>query len=261
MSPKTWAMFAGAALLFLAALFLLTRSHSDDIGPVAQIESALISTLPPPTTRPAEAASSTSTVATPESDLWTVNEASLLTDLAPAGESPRPTILRIPTLGVVARIDGYGINERTGQMDVPRNVRDVAWYQHGPAPGEPGSAVLAAHVDLQGQGPGVFFNLKNMLPGDVIEVEFDNGVFRAFEVQARATYEKDELPLDAVFSRQGGPVLTLITCGGGFDRSSASYDSNVVVYAAAVRPEHPNLGPDASSQPRTGQLALGENKT
>ncbi len=46
-----------------------------------------------------------------------------------------------------------------------------------------------------------------------------------------ALYPKEELPLDAIFSKEGPPVLTLITCGGGFDPGVARYDSNVVVYA------------------------------
>ena len=50
----------------------------------------------------------------------------------------------------------------------------------------------------------------------------------------RSTYLKNELPFDTIFSREGNPVLTLVTCGGGFSQSSRSYDSNVVVYAVPV---------------------------
>lgn len=51
---------------------------------------------------------------------------------------------------------------------------------------------------------------------------------------ARANHLKTELLLDAIFSREGDPVLTLVACGGGFSRSTGSYDSNVVVYAVPV---------------------------
>ena len=162
--------------------------------------------------------------------LWQPNAENLLTE-SPGSTLPSPVTLRIPDLKVDAPIEAYGVNSRTGQMDVPHNVKEVAWYRFGPTPGQAGSAVLAAHVDLQGQGPGVFFRLGDLEAGDLIEVLFDDGSELAFEVQARALYLKEELPLDAIFSKEGPPVLTLITCGGGFDPGVARYDSNVVVYA------------------------------
>ncbi len=119
-------------------------------------------------------------------------------------------------------------------MDVPDNVTDVAWYEFGPSPGEPGSAVLAAHVDLAGQGPGVFFELRELEVGDLIEVAYADGLRKNFRVVARARYDKAELPLDAIFAREGPPVLTLVTCGGSFNRTSRTYDSNDVVYAVPV---------------------------
>ena len=45
---------------------------------------------------------------------------------------------------------------------------------------------------------------------------------------------KDELPVDRVFSKDGDPVLTLITCGGDFNRSLRSYSDNVVAYAEPI---------------------------
>lgn len=116
-------------------------------------------------------------------------------------------------------------------MAVPDNVTDVGWYKFGPSPGEPGSAVLAAHVDLASSGPGVFFDLRTLEEGDSVVVSYEDGSESSFRVVARVNYEKDELPLDVIFSREGPPVLTLITCGGGFNRNIARYDSNVVVYA------------------------------
>ncbi len=157
----------------------------------------------------------------------------LLPDL-PAGDPVIPVGLKLGSLGVDAPVVPTGVNQRTGQMAVPNNVRDVAWYQFGSVPGERGSAVMAAHVDLASEGPGVFFNLRTVDEGDVVEVEFSNGTVRVFRVEARTAYQKDELPLDTIFAREGSPVLTLITCGGGFSESSGSYDSNIVVYAVPI---------------------------
>lgn len=230
----TWLAGVGVLLAIAAGVSLLSLSDSD-AGDAASIEASL--TDHPPTS----VTVATMTEAPPPEQietgvvpLWSANGSSLLTDLANA-KVPTPVALRIDALGVDAPINGYGINQRTGQMDVPGNVRDVGWYEHGPVPGQPGSAVLAAHVDLESRGPGVFFDLKRLEPGDLITVSYDDGSELWFEVEARSTYEKEDLPLDAIFSRDGASVLTLVTCGGGFSASERSYDSNVVVYATPVK--------------------------
>jgi hypothetical protein len=40
--------------------------------------------------------------------------------------------------------------------------------------------------------------------------------------------------LDRIFAKDGDPVLTLITCGGDFNRSLRSYEDNVVTYAVPI---------------------------
>ena len=231
-----WLAATGVVLAIAAGVAFVAVSDTG-AGDVESIEASL--TPRAPTTAPALPAdvvssTDTSTVADVDPEpLLAANEVSRLDQLA---DVPRrvPVGLRIDSLGVDAPVEAYGINERTGQMDVPRNVRDVAWYEYGPTPGEAGSAVLAAHVDLQSQGPGVFFDLKTIEPGEFIVVSFDDGSEQWFETRARNTYQKEELPLDVIFSRDGASVLTLITCGGAFSASNQSYDSNVVVYAVPV---------------------------
>ncbi len=151
--------------------------------------------------------------------------------IASSERAPPPARLIIESIGVDASVTALGLVETTGLMEVPEDIREVGWYKHGSAPGEVGSAVLAAHVDGYGQGRGAFFDLGELEPGDEIRVVDATGVVQQFVVGARATYDKDALPLEVVFSRSGNAVLTLITCGGGFNHTDRSYDSNVVVYA------------------------------
>jgi hypothetical protein len=232
-SLAAWLAALGVVLAVAAGVGFIAI-YDTGAGDVESIEDSL--TPQAPTTAPALPAEVVDTTIAPtilESDpepLLAANEVSRLDQLADV-PSRVPIGLRIDTLGVDASVEPYGINQRTGQMDVPGNVRDVAWYEYGPTPGEAGSAVLAAHVDLKSQGPGVFFDLKSLEPGELILVTFDDGSEQWFETQARNTYQKEELPLDVIFSRDGASVLTLITCGGGFSASNQSYDSNVVVYA------------------------------
>ena len=156
-----------------------------------------------------------------------------------------PVSVSIPAIGIEARVLSSGVDDETGQMEVPRSVSDVGWYEYGPSPGEPGSAVFAAHVDLASQGRGVFFDLRLLSPGDRIMVRYDDGGAAWFTVAARSIYDKEDLPLEAIFSRTGEPVLTLVTCGGGFDSSSSRYDSNVVVYAVPQGTAVPGQAPSS----------------
>lgn len=163
---------------------------------------------------------------------WEANEVSSLEALWDS-RGPVPVGLRIEALDIDAPVGAYGV-DRNGQMDVPNNITEVGWYKFGAAPGESGSAVLAAHVDLRGPGRGLFWDLDTLNPGSAITVVYSDTSERTFEVVARSTYLKDELPVESLFSEEGPSVLTLITCGGGFSRSEGSYDSNVVVYAVPV---------------------------
>jgi hypothetical protein len=146
-------------------------------------------------------------------------------------EAPAPVRLRIPALGVDAPIDGVGVDGSA--MDIPASADLVAWYEYGPRPGEPGSSVLAAHVDWGGRR-GAFFDLRDIPPGALVEVEFADGGVRRFEVVRLTSYDKDDLPVDDIFRRDGEPIVTLITCGGAFNPSLRSYEDNVVAYAREI---------------------------
>ena len=199
-----------------------------EAGDVAGVESELSTT----TTTTSPVGSSTIDGDQRPEPIWMANEHSSLTDL-PVTTGPHPVRLVITELGVDAPVQPHGVDSE-GRMDVPDNIEEVGWYRFGPSPGEPGSAVLAAHVDLAGPGRGLFYDLGDLEPGDEVQVGYDDGTSARFLVTARAIYEKTELPLDVIFSRAGSPVLTLVTCGGEFSRSARSYDSNVVVFAVPV---------------------------
>lgn len=119
-----------------------------------------------------------------------------------------------------------------GSLEVPGRS-DVGWYAFGPRPGEAGAAVLAAHVDYDGL-PGAFFALADVEVGRVVAVSFDDGAVRRFRVVSVDRYDKDALPADVVWRRDGDPALVLVTCGGAFDPDARSYEDNVVVVAVPL---------------------------
>ncbi|MDJ0925263.1 MAG: class F sortase [Acidimicrobiia bacterium] len=215
-------------IVLLALVTIVGTRDRGNAGDAATIESA----LRPTTTaapQPVTASEAPTTIAAPQ-QLEEIEESVTSPPATVPVVEPLPVGLRIDALEVDAPVVPYGVDE-SGQMDVPDNVTDIAWYEFGPRPGQAGSAVLAAHVDLESQGPGVFFDLKTLEEGDRVTVVNDDGTEESFIVFARVVYDKDELPLDVIFSREGPSVLTLITCGGGFNSRLSSYDSNVVVYA------------------------------
>lgn len=127
--------------------------------------------------------------------------------------------------------------DAAGAMGVPEEVATVGWYRFGPAPGVgTGSAVLAGHVDDQEQGPGAFHDLAGLAPGDVVTVRRSAAPAVRYEVREVRVVDKQVLPAGELFARDGPPRLTLVTCGGPFDRVSRSYRDNVVVTAVPLGP-------------------------
>ncbi len=158
----------------------------------------------------------------------------LITELPPAPvgfpgveDEPRPARLTIESLGIVdAPVIGVGV-ESDGAMEVPP-ADQVGWYRYSPIPGQDGSSILAAHIAFNGEN-GVFVRLSDIQPGAVVEVTDGDGQVRPFVVESVEQYDKEQLPEDIVYARDGEPRLVLVTCGGRFDRSRNSYDDNVVV--------------------------------
>lgn len=159
----------------------------------------------------------------------------IASDVLAAESRPVPVRITIPAMGLRASVTSAGVDRRTRELAVPRNAEDVVWYQHGSAPGEAGSAVLAAHVDFNGLA-GAFWRLRELEPGDRIVVGMSDGQKTRFEVVARRKYERNRLPNERIFSSTGPSTLTLVTCGGRFQSDEGRYASNIVVFAVPIGP-------------------------
>ncbi len=145
-----------------------------------------------------------------------------------------PVRIRVGDIAVDAPVVPVGVDP-AGQMEVPVDVSTVGWYRFGPGPGAAaGSSVLSGHVDDRVQGRGAFYALTDLAEGDRVEVDLADGGVVAYEVTRVERIDKDQLPVDQLFARDGAPVLTLVTCGGEFDSARRSYRLNVVVTAEPV---------------------------
>lgn len=151
----------------------------------------------------------------------------------PISPSEHPARLMIPRLKIDAVVQEVGITKE-GNMGVPSNFTDVAWYKYGVAPGGRGSAVIAGHVD-NGLGlSGVFKNLNELEAGDKIHVKRVDGTYANFVVTGKRSYPYDAVPTEVIFNPSGSPRLNLITCGGSWLQSEKTYDERLVVYAELV---------------------------
>jgi hypothetical protein len=149
-----------------------------------------------------------------------------------AGQVPEPVRLTIPAIGVRTRLIQLGLT-KAGTLQVPASYQVAGWYDRSPRPGSTGSAIIAGHIDSY-RGPGVFFRLAGLHRGDRAFVRRTDGSLVVFRVTAVRLYRKDRFPTAAVYGPAAGPQLRLITCGGTFDPTVRSYESNVVVYAVAA---------------------------
>jgi hypothetical protein len=143
----------------------------------------------------------------------------------------QPERVRVPRIGVDAAVVPVTVRP-DGLLAVPADVRTAGWWSAGAAATAPsGSVVLVGHVDSARQGPGVFFAIRTLLPGDRVILSSGDGRTAAYTVAARREYPKNMLPADEVFDQGTSPRLVLVTCGGTFDTRTRHYSDNVVVYA------------------------------
>ncbi|MFN0091493.1 MAG: class F sortase [Acidimicrobiales bacterium] len=156
---------------------------------------------------------------------------------APAGPAAPPVFLRLDAIGVAAPVVGVGVTEHRA-MEVPAELDRVGWYRLGPAPGSPGAAVIAAHVDAWPNRAGAFYRLRELAPGATVAVVDADGHELRFRVTELRTYDKAKLPVHELFQREGPATLHLVTCSGAFDRSARSYAQNLVVTAVPLDEDH-----------------------
>lgn len=146
----------------------------------------------------------------------------------------RPRYLSISKLGInKARILPMGVNA-SGELDTPRNIFDVGWYEASGKPGQGGTMVIDGHNG----GPhvlGVFKNLPSLASGDIITVERGDGVIYNYEVvenQSILLSEADAYMATAAKSPQPGKEsVTLISCTGEWSQQQRTYLSRQFVRA------------------------------
>lgn len=153
----------------------------------------------------------------------------------PTATTVAPVRLVVAALRLNIAVKPVGVDPKTGEFDVPEKVSTAGWYRYGPGLGaDAGSVVIAGHVDTVTDGAGQLIRLAEIRRGTRITVRGADGSTHVFRVVSRRAFPKSKAPYSRLFAREGAPRLTLVTCGGAFDRETGSYRENIVVTALPV---------------------------
>jgi sortase (surface protein transpeptidase) len=144
----------------------------------------------------------------------------------------KPVSIVIPAIGVRSGLVRLGLTP-SGQLQVPATAAVAGWYTGSARPGAIGAAVIVGHIDSV-SGPGVFYQLHTLRPGNRVYVRRADGSLAVFQVTAVRSYLKAQFPTLAVYGPVPYAELRLITCGGTFDFATGHYLSNTIVYASLV---------------------------
>lgn len=127
-----------------------------------------------------------------------------------------------------------------GVMQNPNGPEDVAVYDFsaipglGGRPGVGGNTILSGHVDYHNYGPAVFWRLRDLQPGDEIELRLADGSTFKYAVQWNRTVDASSADWNNIVAATSEESVTLITCAGNFDSASRSYDQRRVVWAVRI---------------------------
>lgn len=142
-----------------------------------------------------------------------------------------PMRLIIPSIGLNALVESTGLSKTgSGDIGIPSNFVDVAWYKQSPRPGDPGIAIIDGHLDGRYVPQAVFYNLNELSKGESIYVKDRQGILRQFIVTKSETLPSNA-DTSALFASSGTPQLVLITCAGDWIPDSHQYTDRVVVFA------------------------------
>lgn len=142
-----------------------------------------------------------------------------------------PVRVRVEKVGVDSTLMELGLQE-DGTVEVPPTGEGTpaGWYRNSPTPGERGPAVLLGHVGNAHGRLGVFGRLKELVPGDVVEVDRADGSTAVFTVDRSVSYERSEFPTNEIYGNTDDAQLRLITCDS-YSAWTGRWEANHVVYA------------------------------
>jgi len=143
-----------------------------------------------------------------------------------------PTRIRIQAIELDTNIIELGLKENN-EIEVPKRYDEVGWYKYGPTPGELGPSVILGHVAAE-VGPGIFGYLRLLEPGDLVEIDREDGSTAIFRVDKLASYPQNTFPTSLVYGDIDYAGLRLITCTGKFNEEDKTFNMNLIVFTSLI---------------------------
>lgn len=156
---------------------------------------------------------------------------------APGRGTFRGQRLRIPSVGVDAPFTVKVVGG-DGQMPNPEGPEDVAWYDFsawdgiGGLPGGGGNVILAGHIDYINYGPAVFWRLRELQPGDRVQIVMNDGSVAEYAVEFNKVVPASASNWAQIVAATSDESITLITCIGQF--TAGRYTDRQVVWGRRV---------------------------
>jgi LPXTG-site transpeptidase (sortase) family protein len=142
-----------------------------------------------------------------------------------------PERLLIPSIDVDARVEARGL-DADRNLATANDYRDVAWYNLGPRPGDPGNAIVNGHVSWW-TGDAVFTRLSRLRAGDLVQVRRSDGQLVTFKVTGKKTVDANAR-IASLFAPSKTATLTLITCTGAWNPLTQTDTQRLLVSATLV---------------------------
>ncbi len=155
---------------------------------------------------------------------------------------PVPVRFMIPALYIDAPVVSQSLGA-DALPTVPERPDQVAWYDFSATPGLNGNAVFSGHVDWQTADrvpiPGVFYRLREMKIGDIIEVTLEDGSTLKYRVTGNVATPYNDPNVVKVMNPIDRDVITVITCGGTWTNNGrlpngGNYSHRIIVRAERV---------------------------
>lgn len=139
-----------------------------------------------------------------------------------------PILVRIPSINLVSELEEVSVT-KGGILGTPESWNTIGWYRKSSKPGEAGNLILVGHYDDNLGRPAIFWGLKNLKVNDTVYVSDTFG--RVYSYRVTDVFYVDLTDSDrlSVLESDDSASITLITCGGVWVPSKATYSKRLVV--------------------------------
>ncbi len=145
----------------------------------------------------------------------------------------KPRKISIPGVNVEGYIQLVGTTPEK-RIAVPNNIHFAGWFVSSSPPGQKGNSIIDGHVSGR-YADAIFKNLQKVQRGQTIDIQMGDEstihIYSVVSVQQVPEAQSQAAIFDE--SADGGKaLLTLITCGGSFDKKTEQFADRIIVKAA-----------------------------